>query len=217
MSEEELVAQMAYVIFATISDEFLLSLYISTLIAAATDTTSGALSQILDILAKHPDAQERLREEILQASNGEDISYDQLIELPYMDAVCRETLRLYVQYVLRSDPFLTPSTRYPPVTEVHRECVILPCLFTTGLKYLLRSCKKDMVLPLANPIRGLNGKWMSEIFVPKNTRIIVAIRACNRNKEIWGEDALEWKPERWLSPLPGSLTDARVPGVYSNM
>ncbi|KAJ3488906.1 hypothetical protein NLI96_g2507 [Meripilus lineatus] len=164
MSEEELVAQMA------------------TLIAAATDTTSGALSQILDILAKHPDAQERLREEILQASNGEDISYDQLIELPYMDAVCRETLRLY-----------------PPVTEVHRDC------------------KKDMVLPLANPIRGLNGKWMSEIFVPKNTRIIVAIRACNRNKEIWGEDALEWKPERWLSPLPGSLTDARVPGVYSNM
>lgn len=74
-----------------------------------------------------------------------------------------------------------------------------------------------MVLPLANPIRGLNGKWISEIFVPKGTRIIVGIRACNRNKDLWGEDALEWKPERWLSPLPGSVTEARIPGVYSNM
>ncbi|KAJ3488875.1 hypothetical protein NLI96_g2508 [Meripilus lineatus] len=164
LSEEELLGQMA------------------TLIAAATDTTSGALSQILNLLAKHPDAQERLREEISQASNGEDISYDRLIELPYMDAICRETLRLY-----------------PPVHEVHRDC------------------KKDMVLPLANPIRGLNGKWISEIFVPKGTRIIVGIRACNRNKDLWGEDALEWKPERWLSPLPGSVTEARIPGVYSNM
>jgi len=26
-----------------------------------------------------------------------------------------------------------------------------------------------------------------------------------------GEDAAEWKPDRWLSPLPSSVTDARVP------
>ena len=74
-----------------------------------------------------------------------------------------------------------------------------------------------MVLPLSKPIRGVDGKYMNELPIPKGTRIIIAIRACNRYKDIWGEDAHEWKPERWLSPLPTSVTDARVPGVYSNM
>lgn len=32
----------------------------------------------------------------------------------------------------------------------------------------------------------------------------------------WGEDALEWKPERWLKPLPRAVEDAWIPGIYSN-
>lgn len=69
--------------------------YVSrTLILAATDTTSGALAQILQLLAQHPDVQDKLREEIIQAGNGQDVPYDQLVELPYLDAVCRETLRM---------------------------------------------------------------------------------------------------------------------------
>ncbi|KAJ3474380.1 hypothetical protein NLI96_g12493 [Meripilus lineatus] len=46
---------------------------------------------------------------------------------------------------------------------------------------------------------------------------MIAIRACNRYKDIWGEYAHEWKPERWISTLPTSITEARVPGVYSNI
>lgn len=164
LSEEELLAQMTSLIFA------------------ATDTTSGALAQILQLLAQHPDIQDKLRTEIIQANRGQDIPYDELIELPYLDAVCRETLRLY-----------------PPVSEVYRDC------------------RKDMVLPLSEPIRGVDGTWMKEVPIPKDTRIVISIRGCNRNKATWGEDALEWKPERWLSPLPDSVTNARIPGVYSNM
>ncbi len=41
--------------------------------------------------------------------------------------------------------------------------------------------------------------------------------ACNTNKALWGEDAYEWKPERWLGPLPRALDEARIPGVYSNL
>ena len=65
------------------------------------DTTSNALSRILHLLTLHPDVQEKMRAEILEASQGQDIPYDQLVELPYLDAVCRETLRLYVITVLR--------------------------------------------------------------------------------------------------------------------
>jgi cytochrome P450 len=58
---------------------------------------------------------------------------------------------------------------------------------------------------------------MHEIFVPKNTNVMAGLVAANRNAALWGEDAREWKPERWLSKLPQPLLDARIPGVYSNL
>lgn len=60
------------------------------------DTTSNALSRILHLLSQNPSAQEKLRAEIIEAQGGDtDIHYDNLVKLPYLDAVCRETLRLY--------------------------------------------------------------------------------------------------------------------------
>ena len=58
------------------------------------DTTSTALSRILTILAEHPDAQQKLREELLSSGADKGLDYDTLSNLPYMDAICRETLRL---------------------------------------------------------------------------------------------------------------------------
>ena len=68
--------------------------FFRTFILAGMDTTSNALSRIFHLLAAHPDVQEKLRAEILEASGGEDLDYDALVALPYLDAVCRETLRL---------------------------------------------------------------------------------------------------------------------------
>lgn len=48
----------------------------------------------LYMLSERQDVQNKLREEIVEARNGQDLAYDQLMELPYLDAVCRETLRL---------------------------------------------------------------------------------------------------------------------------
>ena len=67
----------------------------SLLVFAATDTTSNSLARTLYLLAKDQDKQNKLRAEIVEASHdGEDIPYDELVALPYMDAVCREILRL---------------------------------------------------------------------------------------------------------------------------
>ncbi|KAI0657086.1 cytochrome P450 [Cubamyces menziesii] len=68
---------------------------VSSFIFAAMDTTSNALAMTLHLLAQHPDVQDNLRNEVLEASNGEDLDYDTLVGLPYLDAVCRETLRLH--------------------------------------------------------------------------------------------------------------------------
>ncbi|TFK40020.1 cytochrome P450 [Crucibulum laeve] len=79
----------------------------STLTFAAMDTTSGALSKTLYLLSTHPNVQERLRQEILTACrDGEDLSYDDLVDLPYLDAVCRETLRFSRQDIIL--PFSSP-------------------------------------------------------------------------------------------------------------
>lgn len=74
-----------------------------------------------------------------------------------------------------------------------------------------------MSLPLSEPIHGLDGTTMNEIFVPRGTTIFVGTWLSNINKSLWGEDADEWKPERWLAPLPDALKDAKIPGVYSNL
>ena len=59
------------------------------------DTTSNALAMILMLLGDHPDVQKKLRDEILSTFDDNDqFDYDKLVSLPYLDAVCRETLRL---------------------------------------------------------------------------------------------------------------------------
>ena len=58
---------------------------------------------------------------------------------------------------------------------------------------------------------------MKEIVIPKGTVIFLGLLAINVSPAIWGPDAGEWKPERWLAPLPQSVVEARIPGVYSSM
>lgn len=78
-------------------------------------------------------------------------------------------------------------------------------------------CIKDTLLPLGTPIVGVDGKQIKEIFVPRGTVIAVSIVGTNRNHEIWGDDAREWKPERWLGDLPESVKESGVPGAYSSL
>lgn len=68
----------------------------STLIVAATDTTTSAITRILSLLVVHQDVQTKLREEVTAARKEHgDLDYDTLQALPFLDAVCRETLRVY--------------------------------------------------------------------------------------------------------------------------
>ncbi|KAI0791135.1 cytochrome P450 [Abortiporus biennis] len=154
----------------------------STLVFAAVDTTSSALTRILDLLAMHPEVQDKLRAELKAARENGEITYDTLVDLPYLDAICRETLRLY-----------------PPVSIITRG--------TNG----------DTILPLSEPIVGVDGQLINEIPVPKGAQVFIGILSSNRNKALWGEDVLEWKPERWLSPSTKELSESRIPGVYSNL
>lgn len=67
-----------------------------TLVFAAMDTTSAAISRVLHQLAIHPDVQEKLRAEVTEAYHhqDEDIDFNNIAALPYLNAVIKETLRV---------------------------------------------------------------------------------------------------------------------------
>ncbi|GAB1525918.1 hypothetical protein RhiTH_009084 [Rhizoctonia solani] len=167
MTEEEIISQVNGLVFA------------------GHDTTSGALARTLHLLAQEPNVQEQLRAEIREAHSlyGKDLDYDQLNSLKYLDAVCRESLRLW-----------SPS------------------------QTLERVAMKDWILPLQYPIKSKDGKkTVTNIHVPKGTHIYLSIGSANRDKKTWGEDAEKFNPSRWLQPLPLSVGESKIPGVFSNL
>ncbi|CAE7231830.1 unnamed protein product [Rhizoctonia solani] len=104
----------------------------STLVFAAMGTTSSALSRVLHLLAQRPHIQEKLRQEICEAweAKGE-LSCADLSDLPYLDAVVRETLRLYAPI--------------PMVTRVATQDTVIPLtqpITGTDGKYM-----KEIVVP----------------------------------------------------------------------
>ena len=108
---------------------------------------------------------------------------------------------------------------YPPVT------------------WIWRVARSRTVLPLRTPVRLTSGQYISSVPVAKNQGIIIGIGASQRDREVWGKDADEWKRERWLVRNKGKendgegeseerdewkkgsiLTDeTRYPGIYSGM
>ncbi|KAH9509377.1 hypothetical protein Btru_045755 [Bulinus truncatus] len=86
MSEDELIAQSLLVIFAGF------------------ETTATTLQMCYYLLAKHPDVQDKVFDEINREVKGDCPTYDELSQLTYMEQVIYETLRLY-----------------PPVSVVSRE------------------------------------------------------------------------------------------------
>ena len=93
-----------------------------TLAFAAMDTTSNARSQVLHLLSKNMAAQERLQAEVRETriqNNGDDLNYDQLNALLYLNAICREALRLEAVFYI-----------VPAILLTHPSDILLFCLVT---------------------------------------------------------------------------------------
>ncbi|KAF9778944.1 cytochrome P450 [Thelephora terrestris] len=68
-----------------------------------------------------------------------------------------------------------------------------------------RVAVKDTVLPMRDG---------SSISMSEGDTITIPIYAMNTDKDIWGDDSLEFKPERWESP-PEAISEN--PGVWGNL
>ncbi|KAI0633787.1 cytochrome P450 [Trametes polyzona] len=151
---------------------------IPTFLLAGHETTSSSSTWALYLLSRYPAAQRKLREELLSVET-ESPTMDELMALPYLDGVVRETLRLH-----------------------------------SAIGMLTRVAAKDDVIPLSEPFTDRNGKVQHEIRIAKGNKVVVPILAVHRSKDIWGEDAMEFKPERWQAP-PEAV--AAIPGVWGHL
>ncbi|OAX34745.1 cytochrome P450 [Rhizopogon vinicolor AM-OR11-026] len=90
-----------------------------------------------------------------------------------------------------------------------------------SIPILGRTTTEAVSVPLQFPVRSTSGEEISAVPLVKNQTIVVSVLAANHNQAVWGEDASEWKPERWLNSsqgtTPGVKDGVKYPGVYSSM
>ncbi|KAM5537407.1 hypothetical protein V8D89_008926 [Ganoderma adspersum] len=123
-----------------------------------------------------------------------------------------------VQRKLREE-LLTVSTDFPTMEElaslpyldnfVHETLRLYPPVIMT-----MRVATEDDVIPLSEPLVDRKGKVQHEIRIAKGNRIVIPILVVHRSKAIWGDDALEFKPERWENP-PEAISS--IPGVWGHL
>jgi len=104
----------------------------------------------------------------------------------------------------------TLNTDAPGMDEIktlsYLDCVVRETMrLHAPITGTVRQAMRDDVLPTEDG---------SLLRIGKGDSVFIPILAMNRSKEIWGEDSLEFKPERWAS-VPEGATN--MPGVWGNV
>ncbi|KAK4038486.1 cytochrome P450 [Parachaetomium inaequale] len=153
-------------------DDEVLKDQLLTFLAAGHETTASSLTWSAYLLAKHPEIQKKLRDEVTQTLGHNPQASDPpadlaglLKQMPYLNGIMYETLRLY-----------------PTVPVTFRE--------------------------------ALRDTRIGEQFIPQGTEMVVSIWQINRSPNIWGADAGEFRPERWINADDGKPN--RHGGAKSN-
>uniref|UniRef100_P9WEI2 Cytochrome P450 monooxygenase claW n=1 Tax=Ampulloclitocybe clavipes TaxID=56467 RepID=CLAW_AMPCV len=159
ISQEEVIAQM------------------NVLLLAGYETTSVSLTWALIELSRHPDVQQKLRDELSRFA-ATDPTWEELTNgLPYLDAVVHEILRLHA-----------------PLDET------------------IRVAANDDVIPLGTPLQTASGNIVDRISIGKGTTVSIPTRCMNRLTGLWGDNAKEFVPDRWLNDEKDLLKANEIQG-----
>ncbi|KAJ7879689.1 cytochrome P450 [Mycena leptocephala] len=117
------------------------------------------------------------------------------------------------------EELMTVSTDNPTMEELNAlpylENVVRETLRAhTPLVSVTRVAMVDDVLPLSIPYTDPTGVIHDSLPIPKGQEIYLPLLAVNTDKALWGEDAAEFKPERW-DHLPEAVK--AIPSVWSHL
>jgi len=152
----------------------------SSNIGAGSDTTAISLRAIIYFLLMNPEKKIKLVEEIDEmAQSGKipgTVTFDQASKMPYLQAVMYEAMRLYPAVGMNL-PRITPPEGF----------FIGQHFIPGGVRARWSLGPKDTANNVLQTVVGANA-WVM-----------------HRNKEIYGEDADVFRPERWLEKKSGDL------------
>ncbi|KAH9968095.1 cytochrome P450 [Russula dissimulans] len=111
------------------------------------------------------------------------------------------------------------STDSPSMEELngmtYLDCVTREVLrLHSPIPNTYRVAKDDVVVPLSEPFVDRYGIRREELRLRKGDVVLIPILAIHRLKSLWGEDADEFKPERWEA-IPEEAE--AIPSVFSNL
>ncbi|KAK7462424.1 hypothetical protein VKT23_008022 [Stygiomarasmius scandens] len=137
---------------------------------AGHETTANTIGWALLELCRNPEMQERLRKEIRKKEKEIQARGGDSFTVADLESI--EYLSAVVKETLR----------FHPVSPV-----------------LYREAGSDDVIPLSNPIVSTKGEKIIEVPVPKGMKVTISVAAYNRTKELFGNDAHTFNPDRWLN------------------
>ncbi|XP_027355555.1 cytochrome P450 72A15-like [Abrus precatorius] len=115
---------------------------------AGQEANAELLVWTLLLLSKHPDWQEKAREEVFKVFGNDKPDYERLSQLKIVSMIIQESLRLY-----------------PPVVMFAR--------------YLRKDAK------------------LGDLTIPAGVELVVPVSMLHQDKEFWGDDASDFKPDRF--------------------
>ncbi|KAK0502022.1 cytochrome P450 monooxygenase pc-3 [Armillaria luteobubalina] len=139
------------------------------ILVAGRDTTSSLLTLAVYMMCEHPDMVVRLRSEILKKVGTGKPTYDDIRDMKYLRAFLNGTRNVC----------------YSPI-EI-------------GFHYL-RSPETLRLYPTVSSrvATTLPNKGGTPYYIPRGTRIVYSVFLMHRRTDLWGPDALEFDPDRFL-------------------
>lgn len=159
---------------------------------AGRDTTASLLSNAWFVLAKRPDIWANLRAEVDQLGS-ELPTFEMMKEMKYLRAFLKEckTRPIFdiplIKENFKNSPRLTSFYGSSPALRLHP---VVPANSRMAIA--------DTVLPKGG---GPDGE--SPLFIPKKTVVQYHVYVMHRRKDLYGDDAEEFRPERWETIRPG--------------
>jgi hypothetical protein len=196
-------------------------MYSNTNTKSTPDTTASLLSNTFHVLARRPDIWAKLKAEV-STLHGVKPDYETLRNMKYLKYILNECT--YVSFSLTYQvkrPFTSSIPTYCQlhVSQLHLGSLIPPPCPThatinpstpprnplislpTALRLYpvvptnARFAARDTILPLGGGVDGL-----SPIYIRKGSVVAYSLHAMHRRRDIYGEDADEFRPERWGLP-----------------